>query len=148
MNLLNSILHEMLAMTCFVRTIIKTVSNDAETIRPYYECSNMVSSFSCYKNVKLLSRNWVYFLLDSKYRRFYDFNNSASSLSVISSSIILEAGCSQISIWKLWQLLESSIFLIFFTKTFLLRNTADSYYLSESVKVSISSLHFGFNLKD
>lgn len=56
----------MFAITCFVRTINKTVSNDAETILPYNECSNIVSSLSCFRNVRLLSRNDVYLRLDSK----------------------------------------------------------------------------------
>ncbi len=66
MNLLNYILHDMFAITYFVSTINKTVSNDAETIRPYYLCSNIVNSLSCLKKVILLSRNGLYLRFDSK----------------------------------------------------------------------------------
>ncbi len=56
----------MFAITYFVSTINKTVSNDAETIRPYYLCSNIVNSLSCLKKVILFSRNGLYLRFDSK----------------------------------------------------------------------------------
>ena len=101
MNLLNSMLHEMLARTCFVRTIIKTVSNDADTILPYIWCSNIVSSLSCFRNFKLLSMNGVYLRLVSMYFLLGEGISWIIYESIISSSIVLTFGCSQISIWKL-----------------------------------------------
>ena len=81
--------------------IIKTLSNDAETILPYIWCSNIVSSLSCFRNFRLLSIKGVYLCLVSMYFRLGEGISWITDDSFISSSLVLTFLCSQISIWKL-----------------------------------------------